>query len=187
MYWNFLRNPHTQDWSLTERPGWMSLHGSAATLDDVDTMAWVGQRQKHFACEVWTALDFAPQNEGEEAGLTVRMNETHHYEIAVTLQAGQRYIIVRRRIGQLQLVTAQIPLENTQVQLGLRADKDLYTFGYQIGEKPPCWLASGETRYLSTEVAGGFTGVYLAMYATGNGRPSVAPAYFDWFEVTPRI
>jgi alpha-N-arabinofuranosidase len=30
-----------------------------------------------------------------------------------------------------------------------------------------------------------FTGVFLAMYATGNGRPAQAPADFDWFEYEP--
>jgi alpha-N-arabinofuranosidase len=47
-------------------------------------------------------------------------------------------------------------------------------------------LAEGETRYLSTEVASGFTGVYFAMYATGNGAPCAAPADFDWFEYRER-
>jgi hypothetical protein len=43
-------------------------------------------------------------------------------------------------------------------------------------------LAQGETCYLSSEVARGFTGVYFAMYATGNGRVNATPAFFDWFE-----
>ena len=30
-----------------------------------------------------------------------------------------------------------------------------------------------------------FTGVYVGMYATGNGRRASAPADFDWFEQTP--
>ena len=46
-------------------------------------------------------------------------------------------------------------------------------------------LARGSTRYLSTEVAGGFTGVYLGMYATSNGQERTAPADFDWFEYHP--
>ena len=109
--WSFLRNPHAQDWSLTERPGWLRLTGSAVTLHDEDTPAWVGRRQQHVDCEAWTALDFAPHDEGEEAGLTIRMNETHHYEIAVTRQADRPCIIVRRRIGSLRVVTAQVPFE----------------------------------------------------------------------------
>jgi alpha-N-arabinofuranosidase len=43
-------------------------------------------------------------------------------------------------------------------------------------------LGESLARYLSTEVAGGFTGTYLAMYATGSGRPASVPAFFDWFE-----
>lgn len=35
---------------------------------------------------------------------------------------------------------------------------------------------------LASEVAGGFTGVFIAMYATGNGTRSMSPAYFDWFD-----
>jgi len=39
-----------------------------------------------------------------------------------------------------------------------------------------------ESKYLSSEVAGGFTGVYLGMFAEGNGKSKTSPAYFDWFE-----
>jgi alpha-N-arabinofuranosidase len=41
-------------------------------------------------------------------------------------------------------------------------------------------------RYLSSEVAGGFTGVYAGLYATGNGQPASTPAHFDWFDYEPR-
>ena len=46
-------------------------------------------------------------------------------------------------------------------------------------------LASGQVRYLTQHVAGGFTGVYFGMYATGNGEPCRAPADFDWFDYEP--
>lgn len=39
-----------------------------------------------------------------------------------------------------------------------------------------------ESRYLSTETVGCFTGVYLGLYATGNGKPSETNADYDWFE-----
>ncbi|MDQ6420186.1 hypothetical protein RB620_12135 [Paenibacillus sp. LHD-117] len=46
----------------------------------------------------------------------------------------------------------------------------------------PVEFGAGECSYLSTEVVGGFTGVYIGMYATGNGTTCRAPAYFDYFE-----
>ena len=39
-----------------------------------------------------------------------------------------------------------------------------------------------DTRYLASEVAGGFTGVMIGLYATSNGIPSNAKAFFDWFD-----
>jgi alpha-N-arabinofuranosidase len=37
-------------------------------------------------------------------------------------------------------------------------------------------------RILSTPVAGGFVGAYIAMYASSNGQFSTNHADFDWFE-----
>lgn len=34
--------------------------------------------------------------------------------------------------------------------------------------------------------AGGFTGVCIGMYATGNGQQSTSPAFFDWFNYEPK-
>jgi alpha-N-arabinofuranosidase len=71
------------------------------------------------------------------------------------------------------------------VTLAISADRDRYAFGYAVGSDDPKVIAHGETRYLSTEVAGGFVGVYFALYATGNGHSSTTPAYFDWFKYEP--
>ena len=46
-WWNFLRNGGEANWSLSERPGWLALRGTACTLNDVGTTAFVGRRQQH--------------------------------------------------------------------------------------------------------------------------------------------
>jgi len=70
--------------------------------------------------------------------------------------------------------------------LAIEADRDSYVFSCGPTENDLGPLGAGETRYLSTEVAGGFTGVYFAMYATGNGAPCQQPADFDWFDYHER-
>ena len=99
-------------------------------------------------------LEFLPTGAHEEAGLMLRMNERHHYEVFVTLRGGQPAVVVRWRMGSLQADVASVTL--------------------------------GETRYLSTDVAGGFNAVYLAMYASGNGVACRHPADFDWFDYEER-
>lgn len=187
--WNFLRNPDPGLYSLDERPGSLRLRGSAHGLDDVASPAWVGRRQQHFRASASTCLEFRPQADNEEAGLVVRMNERHHYEIFVTVRAGQPGVVLRRRIGSLRAEEAFRPLppgEASRLVLAVEADRDRYVFSCGPGEKDLRPLGEGETRYLSTEAAGGFTGVYFAMYASGQGTPCTTPADFDWFEYSGR-
>lgn len=187
--WNYLRNPDPALYSLQERPGYLRLRGSAQGLDEIASPAWVGRRQRHFAVRAATCLEFQPETEREEAGLVVRMNERHHYEIFLTLRDGRPHVVVRRRIGTLQAEVASAALSSEQASrlvLAIDANRDTYTFSYGPAQDSLRRLADGETRYLSTEVAGGFTGVYLAMYASGNGTPCQRPADFDWFDYCER-
>jgi alpha-N-arabinofuranosidase len=180
--WNFLGNPRSEDWSLADRPGTLRLLGNAARLDDGPPVAFIGRRQEHLACQVGTVLDFVPVADGEEAGLTIWMNPQHHYDLFVSQQNGQRSVAVRRRIGSLVAVVAREPLVDGPATLTIGANPQTYTFGWAIDQAEPQTLATGEARYLATEVAGGFTGVYFALYATGNGKASSTPAFFDWFD-----
>ena len=60
------------------------LKGSSITLGDVDSPAFIGRRQEHFNVEINTRLDFEPLENNEEAGLTVFLNNKHHYNISIT-------------------------------------------------------------------------------------------------------
>lgn len=183
-HWNYLRNPELERYSLTERPGHLRLRGARAGLDDTASPTWVGQRQCHFAVRASTRLAFRPTAENEEAGLVVRMNEHHHYEMFVTLRAGVPSVVLRRRIGSLRAEVAcrPLPAQSESCVLSIEAERSRYVFSFGPSEGELERLGEGETRYLSTEVAGGFTGVFFALYATGNGAPCADPADFDWFE-----
>lgn len=181
-YWTFLRTPDQDKWSLTDKKSCLTLYGSAVTLNDVDTPAFIGRRQQHFAGRFAAQLTFAPQQDGEEAGLTVFMNERFHYEIAVACIAGERRLILRRRLGSLWRVEHELPWSADTSVLAIRADKLQYVFEYSAESGEPAVLGTGECGLLSTEVAGGFTGVFIAMYATGNGARALTPAHFDWFD-----
>jgi len=185
LQWNFLRNPREEDLSLKERPGWLRIRGSKVSLNDIDSPAFVGRRQEHFDCSVTTLLDFSPGSENEEAGLTVLINERHHYELAVTLTGRKRSVMVRRRIGGLAAKVACRDIGSGLLKLRIDADRNMYRFSYALNDDDFKPLAEARTRYLSTEIAGGWTGVYLGMYASGNGKAADAPAFFDWFDYTP--
>ena len=163
-------------------PGALRLLGTSARLDDGPPVTFVGRRQEHLVCEAAAHLDFEPAADGEEAGLAVWMNPSHHYDLFVTRQDGRRRVVVRRRIGSLVADVAGVAVEPGLLTLTVDAAPEGYNFGVTGAGGEQQVLATGEARYLAPEVAGGFTGVYFALYASGSGGATPAPAFFEWFD-----
>jgi alpha-N-arabinofuranosidase len=110
------------------------------------------------------------------------MNPSHHYDLFVTRQDGQRRVALRRRIGSLVAEVAQAAIDPGPITLTIQADQLHYAFGITGRDRDRQILATGEARYLAPEVAGGFTGVYFALYASGSANAASAPAFFAWFD-----
>jgi xylan 1,4-beta-xylosidase len=179
--WNFYRNPPLGSWSLTDKPGFLTLYGQPCTLNDTESPIFVGRRQQHFNCDVSTLLNFTPSEDGEEAGLAVFMNENYHYEIAKTVRQGKSLILFRRRIGSMLKVEKEIEVDQQTVVFKLKSTDTSFTFSFLTAAGEEEVIGVGETSFLSTQIAGGFTGLYFALYATGNGKSSTTPAHFDYF------
>jgi alpha-N-arabinofuranosidase len=179
--WNFVRNPRAADWSLTARPGFLRLMGSAITLNDRGSPAFVGQRQRHFACRISTELHFEPALDGHEAGLSIRQNEDYHYDLAVTRGGGRRRVLFRTRVGGVSSTIGEADLAAGPVTLAVAATRNQYEFFYSTGGAELTSLGSAATATLSSEIAHTFTGAYFGLYATApSGTPE--PADFDWFD-----
>jgi alpha-N-arabinofuranosidase len=182
--WNSVRNLETTRWSLAERPGWLRLKGSSVTLDDTEVApVFVGRRQQYFESEITTQVDFQPAREGEEAGLALRMNDRHHYEFGIKRGgAGGREVYLRYAIGSIRTVAATKSIGAGQVRLRIRSYPEIYRFSYAVGNEPFQDFGGVETRYLSSEVADGFNGVFVGLFTTGRGQDASVPADFDWFD-----
>lgn len=178
--WNFIYNPVSELWEL--KKGALILWGNEAGLSDTEAMAWVGRRQEHHNCIARTKLEFERRRDGEEAGITLYMNNRHHYEAALTRMDDREYIIFRRQIGTLWRIERQIPYEKDTAVFEVHCSKERYTFWYGPSKEELQYLGQGETDYLTTEVGGRFTGNYIGLYATGNGSRCKEGAKFKWFE-----
>lgn len=187
--WTFLRNPSARDWSLHARPGCLRLLGSKVTLDEVASPAFVARRQQHFDVRCRSLLDFEPRHEHEEAGLVVRVSENFYYALALR-RSGQRRIVrlVQRLRGKTRTV-AQAELGRGPILLEVLATPTDYEFFARTGRRR-ARLGKLSAKQLSAESVGRFggncfTGAFVGMYATGNGRRSETPADFEWFEYDP--
>jgi xylan 1,4-beta-xylosidase len=181
--WEFLRNPRDADWSLTARPGFLRLNGSAVTLAEADSPAFVGRRQMSLGCRVATRLEFEPERDGDEAGLVIRGNDKHHAVLGVGRRDGKRVAFLRRVIdGAAAEPIEYHPLSEGPLTLSVEAEPLEYRLSCQVASGETLFLGAIPTRDFSSERIGGFTGAYFGMYATGNGEASTTPADFDWFD-----
>ncbi len=189
LQWNFLRNPYEGDFSLIARPGYLRLNGSAVTMSDKDSPAFVGRRQTDFNCVASTLLEFDPNSENEEAGLVVRAFDSFHCEIGITQRQSKRQVFFRKVInGKIIEPVQYADVQPGPVILSVRALPLSYEFSCQSSTGAREVLGTALTKDLSQErissAADVFccTGVYFGMYATGNGQKCTRPADFDWFE-----
>ncbi len=142
----------------------------------------MGRRQQHIHFTAQTKLEFTPQSENECAGLALIQNNNFHFLFVVTKTSNPVVQLIKRAQG-VETLLAEQPVQAGEVQLKVEAHEQDYNFYF--ANQPDEWYAMAENvdgRILSTPVAGGFVGAYIAMYASSNGQPSSNYADFDWFE-----
>lgn len=140
------------------------LQPNAASLSDQKKMAVVFQRQTALEQRFMADFDCQKLTVGE-TGMTVFLNATHHYEIALETSPQGNQILLRRQIGSLWKVEAALPYEGAHIRLLIEGDKNQYRFSYFDHAQTQHLVGSGETKYLTTEVGGVFTGIIVGFYA----------------------
>ncbi len=158
--WCYLREYHPENYRFT-REG-VCLQGTRTTLNDVDAPAFLGVRQSEFD----TVLKIKVGGDASEAGVSFYLSEQHHYDLAILQEKGKRELILRLHIGDAEAVAARAELPEGQEETFLKvvSDAEKYEFYGWCGDREIC-LGSAGTKYLSSEVAGGFTGTVMGMYA----------------------
>ena len=184
--WNYLRYPDTRNYSLSSHKGFLRLIGSEQTIEDQKSPTFVGRRIQDMYFTSATELDFNPENANEEAGMILLNNGTH-FDLIIKQSKGRRVVAGRLRFGSVVHETAEAVLKPGPVKLIIRGERANFILLYSQGNYGPKELTKVMARYLSSETVGGFTGVFIGLYATGNGRACKANADYDWFEYTRDI
>lgn len=79
-------------------------------------------------------------------------------------------------------MSEEVLLQPGAVELKIEGNGPEFIFSYfQNGDEFRI-VEKADARFLSTQTVGWFTGVYVGLYATGNGKASGVPAVYDWFE-----
>ena len=94
------------------------------------------------------------------------MTPDQHYEIAVRKTPQGCEIFKRLHIGDIVQESNHVQIAGDTAKLRIKAEPMCYVFSAEADSQ--CYeLGTAQTKFLSTEIAGNFTGVMIGLYAQG--------------------
>ncbi|WP_207423474.1 glycoside hydrolase family 43 protein [Desertivirga brevis] len=125
-------------------------------------------RQQHNTFDATVTLKYAPKSDKDMAGLVCYQSERFNYVFGITQKGNDSYIVLARTEKGNTTVLASSKVDTKKpVQLQVEAQGDNYRFNYSTDKqnfKNLGGTVSGDI--LTTNVAGGFTGSLIGLYAT---------------------
>lgn len=170
--WIGLRGPR-EDFISTSKQG-LKIKPFEANIKEVKPTSTLFLRQMHKTFSFSATVDYKPASEKDLAGIVALQSERFNYVFGITKKGADYYILLERTAGKFRsreveskiLASAKIDL-GKPVRLQMSAKGDDYQFSYSTNGTDFVNLGgtvSGDI--LSTDVAGGFTGCLLGLYAT---------------------
>ncbi len=159
--WVYMRNPKKENYKFTNNS--IYIKPDSITIDNTEeSPSFIAIRQRemngHIQCRI--LLNDCTC----EAGLSLYMSEDHHYDFFIRKYDKCYQIVKRSVIGNVSCEQSIIDTDKDEVMLNIKLTNCNYYFSCNINgnEYDMGYLA---TRYLSSEVACGFTGVMIGLYA----------------------
>ncbi|QEC45179.1 glycoside hydrolase family 43 protein [Pseudobacter ginsenosidimutans] len=125
-------------------------------------------RQQHASFEATVKIRYDPQTEKDLAGIVCYQKETFNYVFGITRKGNDLYVVLERTgNGKSTILGSEKIAPGNGIRLRVAAEGDDYTFSFAAEGQPFKNIGgtvSGDI--LSTDVAGGFTGALIGLYAT---------------------
>lgn len=176
--WVFLQNPDMQHYQLGKER--FMLQGTDVSLGvENASPTFVGIRQKEMTFDCSVSLDLAAQT----AGITVYMTGSMHYDLFLRPAADGEYEAVCRAVlGTIIHETGcvRIPADAGTIRLCVHGEPVQYQFAAVLPDGSSHSLGALEGKFISTEVAGNFTGMMLGLYAEQAAQADIWTIFSDF-------
>ncbi|WP_281336446.1 glycoside hydrolase family 43 protein [Flavobacterium eburneipallidum] len=164
--WIGLRGPRENFATITKKG--LQINPFAVNIKEVKPTSTLFHRQQHNSFSFATTMEYKPASEKDLAGIVCLQNEKFNYVFGVTKKGNDTYVLLERTEKGASKIIASSKIDiKKPVRLQVKAVGDSYEFSYSINGVDFTNLGgsvSGDI--LSTNVAGGFTGALVGLYAT---------------------
>jgi len=172
--WIGLRGPR-EKFITTSKKG-LQINPFDTNIKEMKPTSTLFYRQQHNSFSLTTTMDYKPKSDKDLAGVVALQNEGSNYVFGITMKDKDYYVVLQKNqktrrdaaINSTIVASAKIDVKKP-IQLQMKANGDEYVFSYSLNGVdfvPVGGTVSGDI--LSTDVAGGFTGCLLGLYATSN-------------------
>ncbi|MDR1004674.1 MAG: glycoside hydrolase family 43 protein [Prevotellaceae bacterium] len=173
--WIGLRGAREHFISLAKKGGGLQITPFETNMKAVAPTSTLFYRQQHINFTFTTTLKYQPLSEKDLAGITCVQSERSHYVFGITCKGKETFLVLERTAGERRSISSKvvasvplnIDLKKMSVTLQVQATGDEYRFSYSTDGTTFTNVGgtvSGDI--LSTDVAGGFTGNMIGLYAT---------------------
>lgn len=161
----------------------LRLKPTPVSLDEAASPTFMAIRQDKHDFRLDTQVELSSSTLGDIAGLTVYMENNAHADIYLRQEKSRKKqsIVVEYTLYGLKYKACEVEVSRGPAQLRVDGTKTGYKFMYRDAKGK--WVDAGtlDTRLLSTETAGGFTGVTLGMFAVSPKGGGFSCADFKYF------
>ena len=163
MQWMGVRTPRAPVYRV--EGGDLVLGHGTPIGDLTGAPAFVGRRQQHHNATISTTMRFAPDADGDRAGLVAMQSDRNYLFFGVSRTAGKSMLSLYATDQGKDRLIASVPAPTGPVTLTIRAMGDRMTFAYATTNGERTLATDVDARFLSTKAAGGFVGTLVGPYA----------------------
>ncbi|MDE7285037.1 MAG: glycoside hydrolase family 43 protein, partial [Lachnospiraceae bacterium] len=142
---------------------YLKIKASADDIFGLGYPSFAAVRQSEFQMEIQCRIE----SRCKEAGITLYMDERHHYDIYLN---NDGCVVLRYTIGCVSKEMQSVQVQGNHAAIKIAADALGYRFYIMENDTEKTELGYADTRYLSSEVASGFTGVMIGLYAVDDAE-----------------
>ncbi len=178
--WNSRRVPTKNMYSLNADKGNLRLYNNPNVIKERQRASLMGFRQTESDFEYEAKMKFQPKSNNSEAGISLFQKDDNYFT----------FTLVKDKNGySLQLKLAEPNAESELlkkirltnygdlISFKVRSENHSYSFYYSLNGEDFILFEETKANHILSK---GYTGAYLGVYVTGNGKSSKDYADFDW-------
>lgn len=181
--WNFRRVPQNGTYALSAKKSHLRLYLKPETFHLRGQYSFMGFRQKENNFEYSAKMDFSPEKDDVEAGLSIVQQDDNFINFMLAKKSNTIVLklVVKGRDKEIETVK-ELALEKYDGSIILKviAKNDKYQYFFSVDD------GVSYARFSETSadlvLCYGYIGTNIGVYATSNGKPTKEYADFDWVD-----